>query len=50
MKKKFDAVKFQRAARKRLSRKYAANPRAFVRELRRKHGQPMEQEVSTGHG
>ena len=33
-KKKFDAVKFQRKAREELSKKYASNPEAFLRELK----------------
>ena len=39
MEKEFDAVKFQRAARKRLSEKYLADPEGFLRELYEKYGQ-----------
>ena len=38
MKKTFDAVAFQRAARKRLSREYAEDPEGFRRRLRDKYG------------
>lgn len=38
MKKTFDAVAFQRAARKRLSQEYANDPEGFRRRLREKYG------------
>ena len=38
MKKKFDAVKFQRKIRKKLSEKYLSNHEAFLRELKEKYG------------
>ena len=38
MKKTFDAVAFQRAARKKLSREYAEDPEGFRRRLRDKYG------------
>lgn len=39
MKKKFDSVKFQREARRKLSAKYPASRAAeFLRELERKYG------------
>jgi hypothetical protein len=38
MKKKFDAVKFQRKVREELSRKYNANREAFLHELKEKYG------------
>ena len=38
MKKKFDAVEFQRKAREKMSRKYTANRDAFIHELEEKYG------------
>lgn len=38
MKKKLDAVKFQRKVREELSRKYNANREAFLHELKEKYG------------
>jgi len=38
MKKKFDAVKFQREVRMKLAREYHANREGFLRELRDKYG------------
>lgn len=38
MKKRFDAVKFQRKIRMELSKKYIADPEAFFRELKEKYG------------
>ncbi len=38
MKKKFDAVDFQRKIREELSNKYAANRNAFLKELKDKYG------------
>ena len=43
MKKKFDAVEFQRKAREELSKEYLADPEAFVRKLREKYGHPPKQ-------
>lgn len=37
MKKKFDAVKFQREARARLTERYRQDPGRFVEELREKY-------------
>jgi len=37
MKKKFDAVGFQRKAREELSKKYTSNREAFIRELCEKY-------------
>ena len=37
MKKKFDAVGFQRKVREELSKKYFANPEAFLKELKKKY-------------
>ena len=38
IKKKFDAVEFQRKRREGLSRKYNSNREAFLRELKGKYG------------
>jgi hypothetical protein len=38
MRKKFDAVKFQRKIREELSKKYIADHNAFLKELRKKYG------------
>ena len=38
MKKKFDAVEFQRKRREELSRKYNYDREAFLRELRERYG------------
>jgi len=38
MKKTFDAVAFQRAAREKLSREYNKDPEGFRRRLREKYG------------
>jgi hypothetical protein len=38
MKKKFDAVKFQRKVREEISKKYSTNRDAFLRELKEKYG------------
>ncbi len=38
MKKTFDAVKFQRNAREKLSREYIADREAFFRNLKEKYG------------
>ncbi len=37
MKKKFDAVQFQRKVREELGKKYLSDPKAFARELRTKY-------------
>ena len=46
MKKRFDAVEFQRKAREELSKRYCADPEAFVRELQEKYGRPREPKQS----
>ena len=38
MKKKFDAVKFQRKVREQIGKEYSANRKAFLRELEEKYG------------
>ena len=38
MKKKFDAVKFQREIREELAKKYNSNHATFLRELKEKYG------------
>lgn len=45
MKKKFDAVKFQRKVREELSEKYASNREAFLRELKEKYGNLQKQKA-----
>jgi hypothetical protein len=47
MKKKFDAVEFQREVRKELSKKYSTNRDAFLRELKKKYGYLKRQKVGT---
>ncbi len=47
MRKKFDAVQFQRKARQELSEKYSANREAFFRELKEKYGNLQKQKVGT---
>jgi len=47
MRKKFDAVKFQRKVREELSEKYAANREAFLRELKEKYGNLQKQKIGT---
>lgn len=47
MKKKSDAVKFQRMVREELSKKYSANRDAFIRELREKYGHLKKQKTDT---
>ncbi|MEA1964918.1 MAG: hypothetical protein U9O41_07310 [Candidatus Aerophobetes bacterium] len=47
MKKKFDAVKFQREVRKELSEKYSSNREAFLRELKEKYGNLQKQKTDT---
>ena len=46
MKKKFDAVKFQRKVREEMSRKYSADRKAFLRELREKYSHLQKQKSS----
>ncbi len=43
MKKKFDAVDFQRRVREDLSKKYTSNREAFLRELKEKYGKLRRQ-------
>jgi len=47
MKKKFDAVKFQRKVREELSEKYSSNREAFLRELKEKYGNLQKQMAGT---
>ena len=47
MKKKFDAVKFQRKVREELSKKYSSNREAFLRELKEKYGNLQRQKAGT---
>jgi len=47
MKKKFDAVEFQRKVREELSKKYSTNRDAFLRELREKYGHLKRGKVGT---
>ena len=47
MKKKFDAVKFQRKVREELSKKYSTNRDAFIRELKEKYGYLRKERVNT---
>jgi len=47
MKKKFDAVKFQREVREELSKKYNANREEFLRELKEKYSHLQKQKVVT---
>jgi len=47
MKKKFDAVKFQRKAREELSRKYSSNRDEFLRELQEKYGHLRKERTIT---
>jgi hypothetical protein len=46
MKKKFDAVQFQRKIREELSKKYTANRKAFLQELK-KYSHSQRQKVSS---
>lgn len=48
MKKKFDAVEFQREARERMSRQYNLNREEFLRELREKYGHLQVNAVQGG--
>lgn len=47
MKKKFDAVEFQRKVREELSGEYLSNREAFLRELKEKYGNLQKQKVGT---
>lgn len=47
MRKKFDAVKFQRKVREELGKKYSTNRDAFLRELNEKYGHLQKKKVST---
>ena len=47
MKKKFDAVKFQRKVREELSKKYSTNRDAFLHELKEKYGHLRKQKIDT---
>jgi hypothetical protein len=46
MKKKFDAVMFQRKIRKELSEAYLSNREAFLRELKEKYGNLHKQRAT----
>jgi hypothetical protein len=46
MKKKFDAVEFQRMVRRELSKKYCSNRHTFLRELKEKYGNLQKQKTS----
>ena len=45
MKKKFDAVKFQRRVREELSERYLSNREIFLRELKEKYGRLQKQKA-----
>jgi len=45
MKKKFDAVKFQRKVREELGRSYESNRDAFLRELKDRYGYLQKRKV-----
>ena len=47
MKKKFDAVGFQRKVRQKLSKSYSSNRGNFLKELREKYGYSRKQKVGT---
>ena len=47
MKKKFDAVEFQRKARKELGEKYLSDREVFLRELEEKYGDLQRKKVNT---
>jgi hypothetical protein len=47
MKKRFDAVKFQRRVREELSKKYNSDREAFLRELKEKYRSLQKQETKT---
>jgi hypothetical protein len=46
MRKRFDAVKFQRKAREELSEKYLSNRLQFLRQLAEKYGRLQRQKVA----
>ena len=46
MKKKFDAVKFQRKVREKLGEKYLASHKEFLRQLAAKYGGLQKQKVA----
>ena len=46
MKKKFDAVMFQRKIREQLSERYLSNREAFLRELKEKYGNLHKQRAA----
>jgi len=46
VKKKFDAVKFQRKVRVELSKKYSSNRNTFRREFKEKYGNLQKQKTS----
>ncbi|MCL0065881.1 hypothetical protein M1N79_03235 [Dehalococcoidia bacterium] len=47
MKKKFDAVKFQRKVREELSKNYSSNREDFLRELKKKYANLQKQKAGT---
>jgi len=47
MKKKFDAVNFQRNVRKELSEKYLSDREGFLRELKENYGNLQKQKIDT---
>jgi len=47
MKKKFDAVRFQRKIREELGKKYSTNRDEFLRELKTKYGHLQKQQIGT---
>jgi len=47
MRKKFDAVKFQRKVREELSKKYSTNPDSFLHELKEKYGYLRKRKIVT---
>ncbi len=47
MKKRFDAVKFQRKIREELGKRYSVNRDEFLRELNKKYGHLQKQQTST---
>jgi len=50
MKKKFDAVEFQRKVRKELGEKYLSNHEAFLYELEQKYGYLQRKKISAHIG
>lgn len=46
MKKKFDAVEFQRKVREKLSKSYLSNPQKFLRELKQKGDRLQKQKIA----